>query len=54
MRLRVTITTIAGTEGTDEAEFILPVLVSDVVNETVAPPGSVSRYGVVADCTTSN
>ncbi len=54
VRLRVTITTIAGTEGTDEAEFILPVLASDVANETVAPPGSVSRYGVVADCTTSN
>ncbi len=54
VRLRVTITTIAGTEGTDEAEFILPVLASDVSNETVSPPGFVSRYGMVPDCATTD
>ena len=50
MRLRVTITTLAGTEGTAERRFILPALAKDVGNELVGPPGQPSPFGRDADC----
>jgi hypothetical protein len=43
--LRVTITTIAGTEGAAERTFLLPVLGGDLANQTVAPPGQPSPFG---------
>jgi hypothetical protein len=54
LRLRVTITAIAGTEVASERTFTLPVLASDLTSETVAPPGAVSPYGAVGDCTVAN
>jgi hypothetical protein len=54
MRLRVTITTLAGTEGTAERRFVLPALAKDVGNELVAPPGQPSPFGRDADCRTTN
>ncbi|MFO1197198.1 MAG: Ig-like domain-containing protein [Burkholderiaceae bacterium] len=53
VRLRVTITTIAGTEGTDERTFVLPVLSGDASDEKVAPPGAISPFGLQADCKTT-
>ncbi|HRO57913.1 MAG TPA: Ig-like domain-containing protein [Burkholderiaceae bacterium] len=50
VRLRVTITTIAGTEGVDERTFVLPVLSSDLTNQNAAPPGTPSPFGRLADC----
>ena len=50
VRLRVTITTIAGTEGTDERVFVLPVLAADLVNEQVPPPGQPSPFGFASEC----
>ena len=50
VRLRVTITTLAGTEGVSERTFTLPVLAADVNNETTSPPGAVSPFGRLGDC----
>lgn len=54
VRLRVTITTIAGTEGTDERVFVLPVLAADLTNEQVSPPGQPSPFGMASECRDPN
>ncbi len=54
VRMRVTITTIAGTEGTDERFFTLPVLASDLANEQVSPPGQPSPVGYASECRDPN
>ncbi|MCL4744874.1 MAG: Ig-like domain-containing protein [Burkholderiaceae bacterium] len=54
VRLRVTITAIAGTEGTAQATFLLPALSADLTSETVSPPGYISPFGEVADCSNPN
>ncbi len=54
VRLRVTITTLAGTEGTSDRTFVLPVLSADVSTETTGPPGQVSPFGRVGDCAKPN
>lgn len=54
LRLRVTITAIAGTEVASERTFTLPVLASDISSETVAPPGVRSPYGAAGDCAVAN
>lgn len=45
VRVRVSASLPDGTEGAEEAEFILPVLASDLSNEAVPPPGQPSPYG---------
>jgi hypothetical protein len=50
VRLRVTITTIAGTEGRADRTIVLPVLAADVTTETNSPPGAISPFGQVGDC----
>ena len=42
---------VAGSEGSDEVTFILPVLLGDVDDPETAHPGDVSPFGAVADCT---
>ncbi len=54
VRLRVTVTTIAGTEGRSDRTFVLPVLASDVTSETTSPPGAISPYGRLGDCAKPN
>jgi len=54
VRLRVTITTIAGTEGSDQRSFTLPVLAKDVTGEAIAPPGTPSPFGMAPDCSTTD
>lgn len=54
VRLRVTITAIAGTEVSSERSFSLPVLAADVGSETILPPGAASPFGVVGDCFVPN
>ncbi|HWS75918.1 MAG TPA: Ig-like domain-containing protein [Quisquiliibacterium sp.] len=49
MQLRVTITTLAGTEGVDQRTFILPISAADLTG-AAPPPGTPSPFGVVADC----
>lgn len=50
VRLRVTMATIAGTEGVDERTFVLPVLSNDLQDLMVPPPGAPSPFGVTSDC----
>ena len=50
VRLRVTITTIAGTEGRADRTIVLPVLAADVTTETNSPPGAISPFGQIGDC----
>jgi hypothetical protein len=54
VRLRVTITAIAGTEVSSERTFSLPVLAADIGSETILPPGAASPFGVVGDCFVPN
>jgi len=54
VRLRVTITAIAGTEGSDERVFWLPVLAADLTEKTVSPPGQPSPFGFAAECSDPN
>ena len=42
--------TVAASEGTGRVDFVLPVLASDFISETVSPPGNPSRFGSSADC----
>ena len=42
---------VAGSEGSDAKEFWLSVLAADVANKDVLPPGYVSPFGDVLDCT---
>jgi len=42
---------VAGSEGSDAKEFWLSVLAADVANKDVLPPGYVSPFGKVLDCT---
>ena len=49
MQLRVTITTIAGTEGVAQRDFLLPVSASDLTAD-VPPPGTPSPFGLIGDC----
>ena len=44
-------TQVAGSEGSDEVEFVLPVLAADLSNKEVAPPGQPSPFGEVGLCT---
>lgn len=44
VRLRVTASVPDGTEGAEEAEFVLPVLASDLTNKAVSPPGNPSPF----------
>ena len=54
VRLVVTITAIAGTEGTATRVFDLPVVRDDLAL-TVSPPGGiVSAFGRLGDCSTTN
>lgn len=46
VRLRVTASVPDGTEGAEEAEFVLSVLASDLTNPLVPPPGQPSPFGV--------
>ncbi|MBU6269859.1 MAG: Ig-like domain-containing protein [Betaproteobacteria bacterium] len=54
VRLRVTITAIAGTEVFSQRQITLPVLASDISAQTVAPPGLVSPFGATANCASAN
>jgi hypothetical protein len=54
VRLRVTITAIAGTEVFSQREVLLPVLTSDIASQTVAPPGAVSPFGRASSCASAN
>jgi hypothetical protein len=42
--------TVAGSESSSRATFFLPGLASDFTNRTVAPPGSISPYGIATTC----
>jgi hypothetical protein len=53
VRLRVTATVVAGTEGLQDVRLTLPGIASDYTAKTVAPPGASSPYGVGA-CTVPN
>ena len=53
VRLRVTITVIAGTEGSAESRFLLPVLAKDLAL-TVTPPGQPSPFGQLPGCDNTN
>jgi len=44
-------TQVAGSEGSDEVEFVLPVLAADLGNKDVSPPGQPSPFGEVGLCT---
>ena len=54
VRLRVTITAIAGTEVFSQRQITLPVLASDISAQTVAPPGRVSPFGATSNCANAN
>lgn len=54
VRLRVTITAIAGTEVFSQRQITLPVLASDISAQTVAPPGRVSPFGATSNCASAN
>ena len=54
VRLRVTITAIAGTEVFSQRQITLPVLASDISAQTVAPPGRVSPFGATSNCASPN
>jgi hypothetical protein len=54
VRLRVTITAIAGTEVSSQRQITLPVLASDISAQTVAPPGWKSPFGTTANCASAN
>ena len=54
LRLIVTITAIAGTEGTATREFVLPVVRDDLALTVNPPGGIVSAFGRVGDCTTTD
>ncbi|UCE32157.1 MAG: Ig-like domain-containing protein, partial [Burkholderiales bacterium] len=54
VRLRVTATVVAGTEGAAQAVFYLPILASEVTNLNESPPGVVSPYGVSESCADPN
>jgi len=54
VRLVVTITAIAGTEGSATRVFDLPVLVDDVKLDDIPPGGFTSAFGRIADCRTIN
>ncbi|HVL56898.1 MAG TPA: Ig-like domain-containing protein [Burkholderiaceae bacterium] len=54
VRLEVTATVVAGTEGATETDFWLPMLASDLSSETVAPPGLPSPFGIASVCTDKN
>jgi len=45
---------VAGSEGADEVEFVLPVLLADVNSKDVEPPGYVSPFGSASVCTVPN
>lgn len=45
VRVRVSASLPDGTEGSEQVEFVLPVLASDLTNEAVPPPGQPSPYG---------
>ncbi|HEX4023744.1 MAG TPA: Ig-like domain-containing protein [Steroidobacteraceae bacterium] len=52
--VRVTLTataTVAGTQNSASSIFVLPILASYITTTTSSPPGYVSPYGTVADCT---
>jgi adhesin/invasin len=42
--------TVAGTQNSTTAEFILPGLSTDYTTQTIAPPGQVSPYGTSTTC----
>jgi hypothetical protein len=44
------IASVAGTETTAQAEFVLPILSTDVENGGVSPPGAISPYGQASNC----
>ena len=45
------VATVAGTESTSQAIYVLPILASDITVQTVSPPGQPSPYGdQVASC----
>jgi hypothetical protein len=54
VRLRVTATVVAGTEGAAETDFVLPILANDIASESVAPPGIPSPFGTAPNCNTPN
>lgn len=52
VRVRITATTsVSGTEDAATFNEVLPVLLDDVLNTDVAPPGTPSPYGTSANCT---
>ena len=54
VRLTVTTTVIAGTEGTATSEFVLPVIRDHVKLDQTPPGGIDSAFGVIGDCSTTN
>lgn len=45
VKVRVTAFVPDGTEGAEEAEFVLPMLSSDLASPSISPPGQSSPYG---------
>lgn len=50
VRLSVSATVVAGTEGFGSVDFWLPMRAEDVSNATVAPPGATSPFGESDSC----
>ena len=46
--------TVSGTQTTEYTDFALQALATDIKTQTPAPPGFVSPYGTVQDCTNKN
>lgn len=45
---------VAGSEGTDEVEFYLPILAKELTNKDITPPGNPSPFGTANACNAAN
>ncbi len=45
---------VAGSEGTDEVEFYLPILAKELTNKDISPPGNPSPFGTANACNAAN
>jgi hypothetical protein len=55
--VQVTLTasaTVQGTESTQAATFVLPILASYLTTTTSQPPGFISPYGIHTSCSVAN